>query len=70
MAEEATGQAKPFWVIVSSLEHFLSGHDTEAAAQGEVERLTHQARAQGRTTSYVVIPRRLPDAQKHGTDWL
>lgn len=70
MESEVTGQEKPFWVIVSSLEHFLSGHNTEAEAQAEAERLTRQARAQGRATSYVVIPRRLPDAQKHGTDWL
>jgi hypothetical protein len=55
---EQSGQDKPYWVILSSLEHFMSGHDTMAEAEAEAERLNQQARAQGRSPHYVATMRR------------
>jgi hypothetical protein len=40
----AEGQDKPFWVILSPLEHFLSGHATFAEAEAEARRLNQRAR--------------------------
>jgi len=58
MEQEATGQEKPFWVILSPLEHFISGHDAEAEAEAEATRLNQEARAQGRPPHYLATPRR------------
>ena len=55
---EQSGQEKPFWVILSSLEHFMSGHDTLAEAEAAAQRRNHEARAQGRPPHYVATPRR------------
>jgi hypothetical protein len=56
--EEVPSQDKPYWVILSSLEHFMSGHDTLEEAEAEAGRLNAQARAQGRLPHYVATPRR------------
>jgi hypothetical protein len=58
MDQDAAGQEKPFWVILSPLEHFISGHDTAAAAEAEAKRLNQEARAQGRPPHYLATPRR------------
>jgi hypothetical protein len=56
--QEQSGQDKPFWVILNSLEHFMSGHVTLAEAEAEARRLNQEARAQGRPPHYVATPRR------------
>jgi hypothetical protein len=58
MKQTAAGSEKPFWVILSPLEHFISGHDTAAAAEAEAKRLNEEARAQGRPPHYIATPRR------------
>jgi len=58
MEPTAAGAEKPFWVILSPLEHFISGHDTAAAAEAEAKRLNEEARAQGRPPHYIATPRR------------
>ncbi len=52
MGEEIVGEEKPFWVILSPLEHFISGHDSLAEAEAEAQRLNDQARWQGRPPHY------------------
>jgi hypothetical protein len=58
MDQEPSGQEKPFWVILSSLEHFISGHDTLAEAEAEAQRRNHEAHAQGRLPHYVATLQR------------
>ena len=58
MEQEPRGHEKAFWVILSPLEHFISGHDTLGEAQAEAQRLNQQARAQGRPPHYLATPRR------------
>jgi hypothetical protein len=58
MEQEAAGQEKPFWVILSLLEHFISGYDTEAEAEAEAKRLNQEARVHGRLPRYLATPRR------------
>jgi hypothetical protein len=55
MEQAAAGQEKPFWVILRPLEHFISGHDTQAEAQAEARRLNQEARRDAR---YTISPRR------------
>jgi hypothetical protein len=55
---EQSGQEKSFWVILSSLEHFMSGYDTLGEAEAEAMRRNQEARAQGRPPHYVATPRR------------
>jgi hypothetical protein len=67
MEPEAIGQEKPFWVILSPLEHFISGHDTAAEAEAEASRLNQQARVQGRPPHYLATPRRqMTDTDREG----
>jgi hypothetical protein len=47
---------RPFWVILSLLEHFISGHDTLAEAEAEARRLNQHARAHGRLPHYTTKP--------------
>jgi hypothetical protein len=56
--QDVTGQEQPFWVILSPLEHFISGHDTLADAEAEASRLNQEARARGRLPHYLATPRR------------
>jgi len=58
MEQEPLGYEKAFWVILSPLEHFISGHDTLEDAQAEARRLNQQARAHGRPPHYLATPRR------------
>jgi len=57
LASSSAGQEKPFWVILEPLEHFISGHDTLAEAEGEAQRLNAQAQQQGRPPHYGTKPR-------------
>jgi hypothetical protein len=59
MGQGGAGPEKPLWVILSPLEHFLSGHATRAEA--EAQRLTHEARTLGRPPHYAATPRRQID---------
>ncbi len=52
LASPGEGEEKPFWVILESLEHFISGHDTLAEAEAEAQRLNAQAQRQGRLPHY------------------
>jgi hypothetical protein len=61
MEHEQTEQERPFWVILSPLEHFISGHDTLAEAEAEARRRNHEARTLGRPPHYVATPRRQPE---------
>jgi hypothetical protein len=65
MEQEGVGQEKPCWVILSPLEHFISGHDTPAEAEAEACRLNQAARAQGRPPHYLATARR----QSEGRGW-
>jgi hypothetical protein len=58
MDETIRGQEKPFWVILSPLEHFVSGHDSRAEAEAEAKRLNQEARSQGRPPHYLATTRR------------
>jgi len=63
--EQGTGTDKPFWVILSPLEHFISGHDTREEAETEAQRLNQKARVHGRPPHYVATPRRHPVTPGH-----
>jgi hypothetical protein len=52
MEEQIVGEEKPFWVILSPLEHFMSGHDSLAEAEAEAQRLNDQARLERRPPHY------------------
>jgi hypothetical protein len=65
MEQEPLGHEKAFWVILSPLEHFISGHDTLEDAQAEARRLNQQARAHGRPPT--IWPRRAGRAGKRAT---
>jgi hypothetical protein len=45
-------------VILCSLEHFISGHDSLAESEAEATRLNQEARAHGRPPYYLATPRR------------
>lgn len=57
LEECVSGAEKPFWVILSSLEHFISGHDSLAEAESEAQRLNHHAQLQGCLPHYTTKPR-------------
>jgi hypothetical protein len=57
MEERVLGEEKPFWVILSPLEHFISGHDSLAEAEAEAQRLNDHARRQARPPHYTTKPR-------------
>lgn len=61
MEERVAEAEKPFWVILSSLEHFMSGHESLAEAESEAQRLNHHARLQGRLPHYTTKPRPQPE---------
>jgi hypothetical protein len=55
--EHVLGEEQPFWVVLSPLEHFVSGHATQEEAEAAAQLLNEQAVAQGRAPRYTTKPR-------------
>jgi len=65
MAQPA-GVDKPFWVSLSPLEHFVSGHDTLPEAEAEARWLNHRVQEEGCPPHHVATPRRQVEARGSG----